>query len=294
MNINGGGKLIPQGLLNLVNAAILGFILLAFGVVGYGFLVEPGWVKVENVRLKLSRLARVFSGLRIAQISDIHMGGWMNSRRFQHVAELILAQKPDLLLITGDFLYGHSFTDASRDSIQDVIKVLAPLAKSIPSFAVLGNHDYWTNSEAIREMLSICGVMDLTNTVHTLTRGCDNLHLCGVDDVWAGDVRLDEVVAQLIDNSTAILLAHEPDFADWSAATHKFDLQISGHTHGGQVGIPFFGAPVLPYLGRKYPRGLYKVGKMFQYTNRGVGMHGLAIRLNCPPEITLFTLEGDV
>lgn len=282
-----------RGFLRVWNAAILDFILLAVGGVGYGFFVEPSWVRVETVRLKLPRLARVFSGLRVVQISDIHMGGWMNMERFQYVAELILAQKPDLLLITGDFLFGHSFTDAARDSINDVIKVLSPLAKSIPSFAVLGNHDYWTNSEAVREMLSVCGVMDLTNTVHTLTREGNNLYLCGVDDIWMGDVRLDEVVAQLTDNSAAILLAHEPDFADASAATEKFDLQISGHTHGGQVVIPFFGAPILPYLGQKYPSGLYKIGKMIQYTNRGVGMHRLALRFNCPPEITIFTLEGD-
>jgi predicted MPP superfamily phosphohydrolase len=108
--------------------------------------------------------------------------------------------------------------------------------------------------------------------------------------MWFGDIRLEDVTARLGDNSAAILLAHEPDFADRSEATGKFDLQISGHTHGGQIVIPFYGPPVLPHLGRKYPSGLYKVGNMFQYTNRGVGMHSLAVRFNCPPEITIFEL----
>jgi predicted MPP superfamily phosphohydrolase len=90
----------------------------------------------------------------------------------------------------------------------------------------------------------------------------------------------------------AILLAHEPDFADTSAATGKFDLQVSGHTHGGQVVVPFLGPPVLPYLGQKYHTGLYKIGNMFQYTNRGVGMNRLAVRFNCRPEITMFELES--
>jgi predicted MPP superfamily phosphohydrolase len=134
----------------------------------------------------------------------------------------------------------------------------------------------------------------LTNTVFTLKRGSENLHLCGVDDVWEGDVQLENVLNQLTDDSAAILLAHEPDFADTSAATGRFDLQVSGHSHGGQVVIPYYGPPILPLLGQKYPSGLYKVGEMFQYTNRGVGTGMLPVRFNCPPEITLFILDGQL
>jgi len=267
-------------------------ILLAIGGIDWGFIGGPNGFRVETVKLRLKRLARVFSGLRLAQISDIHMGSWMDLNRFQRVAELIIAQKPDLLLLTGDFLVGRGFTDASKQAINDLRTVLSPLAASIPSFAVLGNHDYWTNPAAIREMLAFAGITDLTNTVFTFTREGENLHLCGVDDVRAGDVRLHDVIAQLNDNGAALLLAHEPDFADTSAATGKFDLQISGHTHGGQVVIPFLGAPILPALGKKYPSGLYEVGDMFQYTNRGVGTDRLAIRINCPAEITIFILES--
>jgi predicted MPP superfamily phosphohydrolase len=113
-----------------------------------------------------------------------------------------------------------------------------------------------------------------------------------VDDIWKGNPRLKDVTTRLQDGSAAILLAHEPDFADTSAATGKFDLQVSGHTHGGQVVVPFYGPPMLPHLGHKYPSGLYKVGNMYQYTNRGVGMHFMAVRFNCPPEITIFVLES--
>jgi len=253
-------------------------------------LAGRGSFSVETIQLRLKRLPKVFSGLRVAQISDIHMGGWMNRERLQCVVYLIVAQKPDVLLMTGDFLLGYHFTDATWQFLNDLSDVLSPLAKSIPSFAVLGNHDYRMNPEAVRQMLSSSGVTDLTNTVVTLTRERQSLHLCGVDDVWFGDVRLEDVTARLGDNSAAILLAHEPDFADRSAATGKFDLQISGHTHGGQIVLPIYGPPMLPHLGHKYPSGLYKIGNMFQYTNRGVGMHSLAVRFNCPPEITIFEL----
>jgi uncharacterized protein len=256
-------------------------------------VTRQGPFSVETIHLQLKRLPKGFSGFRIAQISDIHMGGWMNFERLQLVAELVIAQKPDVLVITGDFLKGRSFTESARQGIKDLIRVLQPLAASVPSFAVLGNHDYRTNPAAIREMLRLCMISDLTNTVFALKCEDGNLYLCGVDDVRHGDVRLNEVLAQLDGNGPAILLAHEPDFADISAATGKFDLQISGHSHGGQVVVPFFGPPRLPESGRKYPSGLYKVGDMFQYTNRGVGTDRIAIRINCAPEITIFVLENE-
>jgi uncharacterized protein len=259
---------------------------------GYGFLLESGLFSVETVPLTLKRLPKVFSGFRVAQISDIHMGGWMNLKRLQHVAELVIAQNPDVLLITGDFLKGRRFTATEKQGIKDLIKVLGPLAASVPSFAVLGNHDYRTNPDAVREMLRLCKITDLTNTVFTVRRRGESLHLCGVDDVRHGNVRLDDVIAQLDEKNPAILLVHEPDFADISAATGKFDLQVSGHSHGGQIVLPFYGPPRLPESGRKYHTGLYKVGNMLQYTNRGVGVDRFAIRINCPPEITIFELNS--
>ena len=292
--MNNRKKLTRRDFLKLLWRGFVSSALLATGGVGYSALVEAGLFSVEAVQLKLKRLPTSFSGLRIAQISDIHMGGWMDLERFQQVADLVLAEKPDVLLITGDFLLGHHFEgDLLKQALDNLTSVLSSLAESIPSFAVLGNHDYWVDAGIVRRMLASSGVTDLTNTVFTLTRGSDKLHLCGVDDVWEGIVRLNDVVAQLEDDNVAILLAHEPDYADISATTGKFDLQVSGHTHGGQVAVPWLGPIILPYLGQKYHTGLYKIGNMFQYTNRGVGMSRLALRFNCLPEITLFTLDGN-
>jgi len=285
-------QLTRRDFLKVTGIAALDFFLLTIGGTAYGILLEPNQFKVEIVRLKLPRLSRKFSGLRLAQISDIHIGGWMNAERFQRVVDLVIAEKPDLLLITGDFVIGHKASAISQQMVQDLTVGLSRLADSFPTFSVLGNHDYWTDAERVRHILATSGITDLTNTIFTLKREDENLHLCGVDDVWAGDARLQDVLAQLTDDSAAILLAHEPDFADTSAATGRFDLQLSGHTHGGQVVLPLIGPPFLPYMGRKYPLGLYKVGEMFQYTNRGVGMARVPLRINCPPEITLFVLES--
>jgi predicted MPP superfamily phosphohydrolase len=287
-----GLRITRRDFLKLMGVAALDVFLLAIGGMGYGYLMEPNWFKVETILLKLPRLSPRFSGLRIAQISDIHMGGWMNLERLQRAADLVLDQKPDVLLITGDFLIGGDLAAISDQTIRDLMTGLSRLASAVPTFAVLGNHDYWVDVKTVRRVLSISGITELTNAVYTLKREEETLHLCGVDDLWEGDARIDDVIAQLKDNSSAMLLAHEPDFADTSAATGRFDLQLSGHTHGGQVVLPWIGPPVLPYLGRKYPSGLYKVGEMFQYTNRGIGMARLPLRINCPPEITLFVLES--
>ena len=279
--------------LKLLKVATIELSLLAIGGTAYGYWVEPNWLKVEKVNLKLQRLTPAFHGLRIAQLSDIHMGGWMNVERLQRVADLVAHQKPDILLLTGDFLIGHIFDQKSEQHLQDLIEILTPLARSIPSYAILGNHDYWTKAGAVREMLRSCGITDLTNSVFTINRGSERLHICGVDDIWEGDVRLDQVIDKLTDGVPAILLAHEPDFADVSSKSNRFDLQLSGHSHGGQVVMPLYGPLVLPYLGQKYPSGLYQVREMLQYTNRGVGMINPPVRFNCAPEITVFTLGGN-
>lgn len=293
-NVQSENRLSRRDFLKLLKIGAIDLGLLAIGGAGWGFFFEPRAVKLEKVTLKLPRLTSIFSGLRIAQVSDIHMGGWMNAKRFQHVVDLVLAQSADILLLTGDFLIGRDFDANSEQGLQDMINILSPVTKSLSTYGILGNHDYWTNAEAVREMLKLSGVVELTNSVFTISRGNESLHICGVDDIWEGDVRLDDVILKLPSDGAAILMAHEPDFADESAATGRFDLQVSGHTHGGQVVLPFYGPPILPYLGEKYHTGLYQVGTMWQYTNRGVGMGRIPIRFNCPPEVTLFTLESNL
>jgi len=144
----------------------------------------------------------------------------------------------------------------------------------------------------VQDALRRGGVRLLMNSIHTLERNGEQVHIAGVDDVYEYRDDLDAVMTQLPKDGCAILLAHEPDFADTSAATERFDLQLSGHSHGGQVVVPFIGPPVLPDLGKKYPSGLYQVGNMLQYTNRGVGTSIPPVRFNCRPEITIFTLES--
>jgi uncharacterized protein len=188
-------------------------------------------------------------------------------------------------VLTGDFVTRNPQKFALNLS---VLKSLTPMDKTL---AILGNHDAWTDPDLIQTTLETAGVDVLSNQVVTLNRSLAQLHIGGVDDVWAKRDRLDKVLDALPSTGAAILLAHEPDFADTSAATGRFDLQLSGHSHGGQIHIPLM-KRVLPPLAYKYPLGQYQVGSMIQYTNRGVGSSGIPIRFNCRPEITIFTLKS--
>ena len=288
----------PKTYRRLLMGATLGGGALLSGLT-YAREVEPYWVAIERVTLTLPRLAPPFDGYRIVQISDIHLDGWMTPERLESIVDLVNEQEPDLVAITGDFVA------VSADYISGLVGPLSRLRATDGAVAVLGNHDHLNDAEAVRRALSRAGVVDVGNAVHTLRRDGAALNLCGVDSVMEGFDRLDEVIYTLQDEEPgcAVLLAHEPDFADKSAATGRFDLQLSGHSHGGQVRIPFLGSPLvrlLPLLGAsfvppliyKYPRGLYRVGGMYQYTNRGLGVVYARFRLNCRPEVTVFTLRA--
>ncbi len=218
----------------------------------------------------------------------------MNAERLEGVLSAVSSLSPDVLAITGDLTLGHFRRSRQEDQERyaDLIKVLSTHTGEYLTVGAMGNHDYWVDPFVMQEIFQKGGVMDLSNAVHPLKNGGESLYLAGVDDIWYERDRLDLVTEQIPKDECAILLAHEPDFADDSVATGRFDLQLSGHSHGGQIVLPFIGAPVLPRLAKKYPQGLYRVGDMFQYTNRGVGMIPPYIRFNCRPEITLFTLES--
>lgn len=251
---------------------------------------EPGDVEVVCISLLLPRLDALFDGYRIAHISDIHADGWMTPGRLLRSVNIVNAQEPDLVTITGDFATYSRFRTLIRH-VPGLVPALRRLRAPDGVFAVLGNHDHRTNPQLVRRALAASGVTELPNAIRTLHRHEAMLHLCGVDSALKGVTDLDRVLEELPAEGAAILLAHEPDFADASAATDRFDLQLSGHSHGGQAGLPLLRHLFLPKLSRKYPDGLYRVGQMLLYTNRGLGSHP-RLRFNCRPEITIFTLRA--
>ena len=238
-------------------------------------------IDTTHVELTLPHLPIQFDGYSIIQISDFHFGSWLKKAFLEEAINQVNSLLPDLVVITGDFV---SFSpDKYSDDLIDCLKALKPKDQVV---AVLGNHDHWSNADEVRRVLIHSHVKELNNRVFILEKGGACLYIAGVDDHLTKLDRLDRVVELIPTESVAILLAHEPDFADESASTGRFDLQLSGHSHGGQIIFPFISRFFLPAKARKYPSGLYQIKDMYLYTNRGLGTTWLNLRYQCPPEIT--------
>lgn len=248
---------------------------------------NPDDFQVEHVEVDMPGLSRLFDDYRIVNISDIHLGQWLTPKHLEGVVDMVNQQEPDMVAITGDFV-SYIFDDVAED-LESSLKELKPNELSV---AILGNHDHWLGADKIRKILSDCDIVDVSNDVCTVKRKDAQLHIAGVDSVMLNKHRLDLVMEKLPDEGPAILLAHEPDFADISSTTGRFSLQISGHSHGGQFVIPGLGTIVRGPHFIKYPHGKYQVNDMVQYTSRGLGTNVFWFRINCDPEITVFTLKS--
>lgn len=248
---------------------------------------DPKNIDLVEIDVKLDKIGPNFNNYRILNLTDIHLGQWINSEYLKNLVDYINTLNFDLVTLTGDYV--SYVIDGYDESLKNSLKKLkAPDGK----FGVLGNHDHWMGSEIIRDIFKESDIVDLSNDVYTIQKGDEYLNLAGVDSCTVCADNLDEVLKKLPENNPSILLVHEPDFALQSSQTNKFDLQISGHSHGGQFIIPKF--KTTPFRGpnsTKYPVGLYKVGNMIQYTSKGLGTNSFRIRINCKPEITIITLK---
>jgi uncharacterized protein len=249
----------------------------------YAHKLEPLWFEVNHIDITLPKLDRAFNGYRIVQISDLHAGDGTDRSYLEKVVESVNAEQPDLIVITGDHI-----TRKPKQNL-DLLDTLAKLQSRDRTISILGNHDVFDDAAPVRQAIQQAGITLLENNIYTLKRADATLHIAGVGDVFAKEDKLDQILAQLPATGAAIMLAHEPDFADKTAATGRFGLQLSGHSHGGQIRVPFF-AGYVPMLAEKYPLGRYQVGQMIQYTNRGIGLVKLYARFNCRPEISVFNL----
>ncbi|NOV00193.1 metallophosphoesterase [Paenibacillus planticolens] len=253
----------------------------------YGIFGERYWIQLRTVRLSYRRYPPAFAGVRIVQFSDTHIGKHYSIGHVARVVALIQRQKPDIICFTGDL-----FDSQYGEVTDDVIPVLSRLQAGMGKFAVLGNHDMRLSSERVRDVLERSGFTVLVNDNRTIERGNGRIRVAGLDEIFHGKPDLPHALQGAKEDEFVLLLAHEPDFAD-TAVAHPIDLQLSGHSHGGQIRIPFYGSLFTPDLGQKYQIGLYGFEKSeFQvYTNRGIGTTLFPIRFNCRPEITVFVLE---
>lgn len=251
----------------------------------YARCIEPRWLDVVEVDVPLRKLPDSFAGFTIAQISDIHFGPLVTPEDIEPALEAVLGFDADAIVITGDLVSRLNHGEADM-----IVHALRRLHARHGVFAILGNHDWWEGASTVTEALRSAGVTVLANRHHVLQRDGQSLYLVGLDDVWCNKHDLARALTGIPPSAAVVALVHEPDYADTVANDPRVILQFSGHSHGGQVRVPFGGGVWYPPWARKYPCGLYHIRDLTLYTNRGVGMVSWQLRLACRPEVTLFRL----
>lgn len=293
LNLANAGKKLStsisrRGFLKALRNATIFTALTAFPPYHYSFNIEPKWLYTKKVAIPIKNLPHSLEGFSIVQISDIHLYPYVEIDIVIKAVERINTLNPDVVVLTGDYVYEKA------DSIFELAPILAEINARYGTFSILGNHDYWTDAGIVQEGLGQAGIPVLINEGIHIEVGRDRLHIAGLDDGWDGSPDLDAAMETSISGVPTILLIHEPDFIEEIAKDPRISLQLSGHTHGGQVRIPGFGAPILPLYGRLYDYGLYRVNKTWLYVNPGIGLLPPPVRLNCRPEITEITLIGEI
>lgn len=249
---------------------------------------KPGQFQLVELPITVPGLNREFNNYSIVQLSDIHLGFWMTPKRLAGLIGEVNALKPDLVMLTGDYV-----SYIADPYLPIITQEFSKIAAKNGVIAILGNHDHWLGSKKIIKALEKANITVLQNQVTSISKGSHKLHIAGLDDAMVDLHDLKIVMSRMPqDNAPAIMLAHEPDLADETSATGRFFLQLSGHSHAGQIGLPYFGYLLRGPWFKKYPAGKYQVGDMIQYTNRGVGTNTFRFRINCPPEITRIILSS--
>ncbi len=258
------------------------FALAAVGVVcmAYGYFIEPYWLSVTRVRLASAKLPRGARPIRLIHISDLHSDPKV--RLEERLPDVIAAERPDLIVFTGDSLNSPAGLPVLRSC-------LTRLAQVAPTFVVKGNWDAWFWRE--QNLFEGTGVRELKNEALRFAVGGASLWIAGVP--VGGEHKLDETLDALPPEAFKLFLYHYPDLID-EVAAKKIDLYCAGHTHGGQVALPLYGALVtLSKFGKRYEAGQYRVGETTLYVNRGIGMEGgpaPRVRFWARPEVTLIEI----
>lgn len=245
--------------------------------------------KVYHVNVHIKGLPEALDGYDICQLSDLHRGNIVPERHIKACADMAMKLKCKLIAVTGDFV------STSAGYATSLASALSGLHAPDGVYGVMGNHDHWTQRvDFIAEEMERIGIRILDNAAVPIETGGVRWHVVGVDDMWAGKPDLDKALIDVPADGFKLLLAHCPDFAD-EAAKHGVQLQLSGHTHGGQVAGFFMTHRFLPKYGRKYPLGLLRVpGTDTQvYVNVGIGAVTMPVRVGRRPEITHLILRRE-
>lgn len=248
-------------------------------------LLEAKWCQILRAPVRLPNLPDRFRGTTIALLTDIHHGPFVPLVYVRHVVRTVNRLRPDAVCLCGDYVH------RDRKYIEPCIRELGRLESRFGSYAVLGNHDHWEGADEVRSAFARHRIPDLTNRGLWLENQGERIRLCGVGDLWEDQQDLEAALGEAERGDATLLLSHNPDYAE-QIHDERVGLVLSGHTHGGQVVLPFAGAPFIPSrYGDKYLHGLVRTRTTQVFVSRGIGTITPPVRFRCRPEIALITLS---
>jgi len=251
----------------------------------YGVAMDSSEFEITTNRIKFYNLPAKLKGLKIAQLSDIHAGIYLRKKKIVEAVKIVNKLNPDIIVLTGDYILN------SERYIYPCIEAFSKLKATIGIYSCIGNHDNMVNRELIVKELKSANLNILIEENQKLSYNGQEFYVAGTEDLWYPiKPNLKKALKDIPEESFKILLSHQPDIFD-EAVKRNVNLTLSGHTHGGQISIPFFGMPLnIVMFVTHYISGLFKKDKSYLYVNNGIGFVGPPFRLNVPPEISLITL----
>ncbi|WP_226666174.1 metallophosphoesterase [Metabacillus litoralis] len=265
-----------------------GSLLLAASGYTYARYFEPTMLDVKKIELIHPKIPKAFKGFKIVQFSDTHLSKFFTLKQLETIVNKINNLKPDLILFTGDLMdEPNNYTQINK-----IVPVLTNLKAPFGKYAVYGNHDHGGyGTDIYKNVIEMSGFTLLVNEVTNITMNDGSkIAISGIDDLMLGKPSYEGTLGALNADMFNILLAHEPDAA-LETKKYNVDLQLSGHSHGGQIQLPFYGPVITPPYATHYFEGMYEVDSMKLYVNRGLGTTRLPFRFLSTPELTLFTLS---
>lgn len=269
----------------------LAILLCGLSLALWAFVIEPNRLVVRKSEIKLADWPASLNGLRIVAISDIHAGSrYINEAKLDKLVAMVNETEPDLIVILGDFI--------ARDEKEKLLmepevtaRHLSALRSKYGNYAVLGNHDWMFDGERVRRSLTSAGIRVLESEAASIEKDGQTIWLLGVPDLWTRQpIDLRPALLQINKPGPIIALTHNPDVFPTLPST--ITLTLAGHTHGGQVSIPFIGRPVIPSrYGERYAIGQIVENNRHLFVTPGIGTTGIAVRFRVPPEISVVTVS---
>lgn len=272
--------------------ALLAAATVAVGLVSWAFWFEPRRLVVREAEILLPELPVTLEGFRIAILTDLHIGSPHHDLgKLREIVASTNALEPDLVLVLGDLVIqgvlGGTFTDP-----EPIASELARLEASHGTYGVLGNHDWWFDGSRVRAALEGVGIVVLEDAASPIDVGGRRLWLVGVSDYWEGEHDVAGALALVPDTADIIAFTHNPDV--FPEVPARVALTLAGHTHGGQVRIPFYGPPVVPSrYGKRYAAGHVVEDGRHLFVGTGSGTSILPVRFLVPPEVVVLVLRAD-